>query len=144
MKSIITLAGIVSCLSQPVIGPYETTRTTLPCDALDGTDPEVMLTYPIPTKDGEVFPLIAYAHGAAGGGLFINGYDDFFHQIASYGFVIAAHKSCAMGAYIDANQLLVINTQAVSNLVAKTNGLNAQMMSKLCLRMDGRLTLVKR
>jgi dienelactone hydrolase len=100
MKTFLSLAGIVGCLSQPLIGPYETARITLPCDALDGTDPEVMITYPTPTTEGETFPLIAYAHGAAGGGFFINGYDDFFHQLSSYGFVVAAHKSCAMGMQI--------------------------------------------
>jgi len=74
----------------------------LPNLALDATNQHVMMTYPDTSKaDGaadEVFPMIAYAHGAAGGGyLDINGYDAFFHQIASYGFVVAAHMSCNVG-----------------------------------------------
>lgn len=98
MWRLLPLSSVIyGVFSQPIIGPYETSRITLPCESLDGTDPEVMITYPNPTSDGETFPLIAYAHGAAGGGFFINGYDDFFHQLASYGFVIAAHKSCAIG-----------------------------------------------
>lgn len=41
------------------------------------------------------FPLIVYAHGAAGGGIDLIGYNTFFSQLASYGFVVVAHGSCS-------------------------------------------------
>lgn len=95
-------------LVQPTVGPYRTSRTVLSNPALDGTlidgpyanrTKEVVVTAAVPSSDNpdETFPIIAYAHGALGGGVDINGYDPFFHQLASHGFVIVAHKSCTLG-----------------------------------------------
>jgi len=83
--------------AQPVIGPYATSAKTLTNDALDKSNNGVVLTYPSNATKGQKFPLIAYAHGMAGGGIDIIGYELIFHQMASYGFVIAAHKSCSNG-----------------------------------------------
>lgn len=82
---------------QPDIGPYTTGSTTLKCDALDKSSKEVWLNYPTNVSKSQKFPLIAYAHGMAGGGFDMLGYTALFHQIASYGYVIAAHKSCSNG-----------------------------------------------
>jgi dienelactone hydrolase len=88
--------------AQPILGPYGTRGVTLQNSALDNSssylpDGNTRITYPEPNGPEDIFPLIAYAHGAAGGGFDLNGYDEFFHQLASYGFVVAAHKSCSLG-----------------------------------------------
>jgi predicted dienelactone hydrolase len=83
--------------AQPTIGPFSTGFVTLENEALDDTNHEVLMVYPSNGTAGQLFPLIAYAHGAAGGNFDINGYDIFFHQLASFGYVIAAHKSCSVG-----------------------------------------------
>ena len=48
------------------------------------------------------FPLIVYAHGFAGGSIALLGYDSFFEQLASYGFVVIAHDSCDMTCHVKA------------------------------------------
>ena len=84
----------------PKAGPYKTTRWTLHSPAHDASNKAIHVTAPaVPiSQNFTQFPLIAYAHGFEGGGaLDIHGYDDLFHQIASYGFVVAAHASCNTG-----------------------------------------------
>jgi hypothetical protein len=69
-------------------GPFATTQTVLSNPALDQSDPHVVMTYPTGNQHGNQdrkFPLIAYAHGMAGGGFDILGYADLFNQIASFG-----------------------------------------------------------
>ena len=89
---------VATTSTTPAEGPYATTSTTTALPALDGSGASVLLTYPSNASTGERFPLIAYAHGmAGGGGVDIIGYHALFHQIASHGFVIAAHKSCSFG-----------------------------------------------
>jgi len=83
-------------VAQPDIGPYDTSSTTLTCNVLDKSNQGVFIFYPS-NKTGEKFPLIAYAHGIDGGGFDMLGYTFLFKQMASYGFVIAAHKSCSTG-----------------------------------------------
>ena len=103
---VLTMATIAT--SQPTFGPYAVSRTKRSNPALDGTlidgpyhdrVQEVVVTAAIPSADhpDEKFPLLAYAHGALGGGVDIAGYVPFFDQLASYGFVIVAHKSCTLG-----------------------------------------------
>eukprot|EP01079_Euglenida_sp_SAG-EU17-18_P011725 gene11725-320_t len=49
-------------------------------------------------NSSEQFPLISYAHGLlGGGGVDFAGYTALFEQIASWGFVVAATKSCNTG-----------------------------------------------
>lgn len=40
---------------------------------------------------------VSYNHGAGGGSIAILGYAELFEQIASYGIIIAATRSCALG-----------------------------------------------
>jgi len=89
----------VACIiyAQPSIGPYSTSSTTLTCNALDKSNHGVVFYYPSNETKGTKFPLIAYAHGMAGGGVDMLGYTALFSQMASYGFVIAAPKSCSNG-----------------------------------------------
>ena len=49
-------------------------------------------------NESDTFPFVSYAHGLFGGNeIDINGYYDFFHQLASYGFVVGAPASCNTG-----------------------------------------------
>jgi len=83
--------------AKPPLGPYETAKWKLRSPAHDGSDQEIHVTAPV-DGNGTHFALLAYAHGFLGGGeLDIHGYDVLFHQIASYGFVVAAHASCSRG-----------------------------------------------
>lgn len=95
--------------AQPAIGPYATETKTLKCDALDKSNKGVILTYPSNATTSKTFPLIAYAHGADGGGFDILGYALLFHQMASYGFVVAAHKSCFDGCSCGASRWTACN-----------------------------------
>ena len=66
--------------------------------ALDASDPEAVVTYPTSGKRGQKFPILSYAHGAAGGGWYtFEGYFALWRQIASHGFVVVATKSCSVG-----------------------------------------------
>jgi dienelactone hydrolase len=81
------------------LGPYESKRKNYDVVEIDGDkDGQINVYYPSNAKEGEKFPLISYAHGAAGGGkLDINGYYQLFKDIASYGFVVAAPNACNIG-----------------------------------------------
>ena len=41
--------------------------------------------------------MVAYNHGAGGGGIAILGYAELFEQIASYGVIVIATRSCMLG-----------------------------------------------
>jgi len=81
------------------LGPYEPARKFYDVENLDGSKSgQIDVYYPSNAKEGEKFPLISYAHGAAGGGkLDILGYYQLFNDIASYGFVVAAPNACNIG-----------------------------------------------
>lgn len=95
--------------AQPTIGPYATETQTLNCAALDKSNSGVVFTYPSNATKSKTFPLIAYAHGMAGGGVDMLGYALIFHQMASYGFVVAAHKSCSNGCSCGASRWTACN-----------------------------------
>ena len=77
---------------------YKTKEKTFEVEALDKSDQHVHLYYPIGEDESVRFPFISYAHGLFGGNeIDINGYYDFFHQLASYGFVVGAPASCNTG-----------------------------------------------
>eukprot|EP00940_MAST-03C_sp_MAST-3C-sp2_P002562 g2562.t1 len=79
----------------PRRGPYETGWKKYRVDVFDSSDPHVFVFFP---KNMTRVPLISYAHGLFGGGeIDIAGYFPLFHQIASYGFVVAAPSSCNVG-----------------------------------------------
>lgn len=79
-------------------GPYEVKHAVYSVPAFDSSDRSLSVTYPVPRTPGEKFPLISYAHGAAGGGWYtFAGYFSLWEQMASYGLIIAATKSCTYG-----------------------------------------------
>jgi dienelactone hydrolase len=65
---------------------------------LDVTDQEGVVIYPTSGNSSEHFPVLSYAHGAAGGGWYtFEGYFTLWRQLASHGFVVVAPKSCSVG-----------------------------------------------
>ena len=63
--------------------------------ALDATGHRLHVFWPSNASAGEKFPLVPYLHGYLGGGLDILAYYDLFHDISSYGFVVAAPAGCS-------------------------------------------------
>ena len=89
----------------PTRGPYATGFKVFQAGALDKTDQHVHVFYPTNTSSDLRFPLISYAHGAAGGGeLDIIGYHYIFSQMASFGYVVAAPASCSEGCADHSNR----------------------------------------
>jgi dienelactone hydrolase len=94
---------IAACLraavaAPPKLGPWPVANADFKVPALDATDPSVWIVYAVcNTTDCPKFPLISYAHGAAGGDIDLLGYANHFEQLASYGFVVAAPDSCDVG-----------------------------------------------
>lgn len=99
MRLLLLLAMARLCAAKPpVMGPWPTAQTTYKVPALDGTDPSLWLHYPICNVSAcPKFPLITYAHGAAGGDIDLVGYWNHFSQLASYGFIVVAPDSCDVG-----------------------------------------------
>ena len=87
------------CIAAPPLeGPWPTAQTTYKVAALDSTDPSIWLHYPVCNVSScPKFPLITYAHGAAGGDIDLVGYWAHFRALASFGFVVAAPDSCDVG-----------------------------------------------
>jgi len=90
---------LLSASAEAFLGPYTPARKFYDVNNFDGSKSgQIDVYYPKDAKAGETFPLISYAHGAAGGGsVDILGYTHLFNDIASYGFVIAAPNLCNMG-----------------------------------------------
>jgi hypothetical protein len=100
VAALLTAAPLATAAPPPKIGKYKTTTWKLHSPAHDASDRTIHVVAPaVPVSQNFTrFPLVAYAHGFLGGGeLDILGYSDLFHQIASYGFVVAAHASCNRG-----------------------------------------------
>jgi len=94
--SITTLA----VANKPAPGTYPTKHVEVTDDGreeLSGIDTrDYVVTYPSATSD-EKFPLVVFAHGAAGGRVDMLAYQSHFNDLAAYGFVVIAPKSCFMG-----------------------------------------------
>ena len=91
------LLGAASA-APPELGPWPVGEATYKVPTLDATDPSVWLVYAeCNVSSCPKFPLISYSHGLLGGDIDLLGYADFFYQIASWGFVIAAPDSCDVG-----------------------------------------------
>lgn len=82
----------------PTRGPYNSGTKQYNVSILDKSYPVLHVIWPENAPDGMTFPLLSYAHGAAGGSWYsIEGYYSLWTQIASYGFVVVAPASCSMG-----------------------------------------------
>ena len=84
----------------PQLGPWPVAQASYNASALDGSDPKMWLVYPVcnnATGACPHFPLLAYAHGMAGGDITLLAYSAHFARLASWGFVVAAPDSCDVG-----------------------------------------------
>jgi len=85
----------------PAPGEYAVEHLTITdagLEPLSGvTTRDYVITFPSNSSQGQRFPLISYAHGAAGGRVDMLAYQHHFNDLASYGFVVIAPKSCFMG-----------------------------------------------
>jgi dienelactone hydrolase len=97
----VLLLAAVATATKPAPGTYEHKKVTATDDGLEeksGIETRnYQIAYPSNAADGEKFPLIVYAHGAAGGGVDMLAYEKHLGDLASYGFVVIAPKSCFMG-----------------------------------------------
>lgn len=96
-------AGIaaVASASKPPAGSYGHSMMSVTDDGLESLSGvksrDYQIAYPLSGADGEKFPLIVFAHGAAGGGVDTLAYEKHLGDLASYGFVVIFPKSCFMG-----------------------------------------------
>jgi len=83
---------------------YAVTQDTLTDDGLEPRSGiatrKLRVTYPTNASKGATFPVIVYAHGAAGGGVDMTGYDKHFKDMAAHGFVVIAPMSCDIGCKV--------------------------------------------
>jgi dienelactone hydrolase len=93
----IQLLSALATTAPPTRGPFQVESKVYTVPILDASNQKLHVFYAVPNGTMR-FPLISYAHGAAGGGTIdIIGYSALFTQIASYGYVIAAPASCNDG-----------------------------------------------
>jgi hypothetical protein len=101
MKSFFAVLALASAANAnsnpPALGSFATTTSTYSVPRLDSSDPQVWVHAPVAKHANQTFPVVAYNHGAGGGGIAILGYSALFEQIASYGVIVAATRSCAVG-----------------------------------------------
>lgn len=86
----------------PPAGPYQAAQVTVTDEGLEPGSGQrtrdYQITYPQGAAAGQRFPLIVYAHGFLDGGTLEKWtYGRHFLDLASYGFVVAAPLSCALG-----------------------------------------------
>ena len=88
-------------------GPYAVEHTQLGCANLDSTDANIEVWFPSNSAAaGTSFPLISYNHGyTAGGDALFGGYNALLSELASFGFVVAATRSCSDGCADDTTSL---------------------------------------
>lgn len=106
---------IVSAVAAPpTLGNYKTAFKQYDIPKVAGDGGSMHVYYPSNATEGEVFPLISYAHGLAGGSIDLLGYAKLFSQMASFGFIVVAPNTCNFGCadkvkspYADCNQVAV-------------------------------------
>ena len=65
-------ASVPAAASVPTHGPYKVESNIFNVSSLDSSDPSIVMVYPNNAPANATFPLLAYAHGAAGGGWYEN------------------------------------------------------------------------
>eukprot|EP00041_Stephanoeca_diplocostata_P023372 m.572835 g.572835 ORF g.572835 m.572835 type:complete len:295 (-) comp22274_c1_seq1:793-1677(-) len=101
---VLSLLSVVWTFPLPVVsnipthGPYHVGTKQYNVSILDRSYPVLHVIWPDNGPHGMKFPLLSYAHGAAGGDWYsIEGYYSLWTQMASHGFVIVAPASCSLG-----------------------------------------------
>lgn len=101
MARIFASLAVVAAATKPAPGTYEHKKVKFTDDGLEErsgiSSRDYQIAYPSNGANGEKFPLIVYAHGAAGGGVDALAYEKHLGDLASYGFVVIFPKSCFMG-----------------------------------------------
>jgi len=101
MSRVFATLAFAASASEPAPGSYERTLVSATDEGLEEKSGiktrDYQIAYPSNGKAGEKFPLIVYAHGAAGGGVDMIAYEKHIGDLASYGYVVIAPKSCFMG-----------------------------------------------
>jgi len=88
----------ITTIDPPQYGEYEVGMADYDVPTLDSTDPRAVVVYPIGNFANGSLPMIAYAHGAGGGGvLTYPGYKALLDGLASFGFIVIAPRSCSVG-----------------------------------------------
>lgn len=106
------LAAVLSLVAaeNPLPGIYDRAFVSVTDDGLEersGIETrDYEIAFPKNASASDKFPLIIYAHGAAGGGVDMLAYGKHLGDIASYGFVVVAPKSCFMGCSPPAEESL--------------------------------------
>ena len=101
------LAAVLCTVSMSIIstatpsGPFKTAHKSFTVKELDLTNRALDVVYP-DGADGWSGPVIAYAHGLSDGGSNVmDRYTDLFEELASYGYVVVAPRSCSFGCLGD-------------------------------------------
>jgi predicted dienelactone hydrolase len=101
MARVFAAVTCVVAATKPAPGQYEHAIATVTDDGLQEESGiktrDYGIAYPKNAAAGQKFPLIVYAHGAAGGGVDFLAYEKHLADIASYGYVVIAPKSCFIG-----------------------------------------------
>jgi len=101
-------------LASSTTGPFTTMHKTFAYSALDVTDRGIEAVYPVLTEEqeaaGDVFPIIAYAHGFGDGGDHVMGHytgttHPLLEELASWGYVVLAPRSCDEGCLLSCKTL---------------------------------------
>jgi len=102
MARALSMIGMATCAAgeAPQLGDYSVSNVAVTDAGLEtktGIETrDYVVTYPAGAKN-EKFPLVVYAHGAAGGRVDMLAYQKHFNDLAAYGYVVIAPKSCFMG-----------------------------------------------
>lgn len=100
MLGVLFLTVFLAIGDSRTTGPYATQTATFTYTELDKTNQGIDVVYPVPTSgQQQVFPLIAYAHGFDDTGE--KNYHNLFHDMASWGYVVAVALSCKFGCTHD-------------------------------------------
>jgi dienelactone hydrolase len=101
MARIFVACAAAASATTPATGTYEhafISATDEGLEELSGIKTrDYQIAYPSNSQSGDKFPLIVFAHGAAGGGVDTLAYEKHLGDLASYGFVVIFPKSCFMG-----------------------------------------------
>ena len=93
---LIIVISIHVSASLPDYGPYTVKHKTYVLNFMDETDKNVDIYSPV--MESKKFPFIVYSHGAYGGGdIDYAAYIPLLESVASYGFIVAAPRSCSVG-----------------------------------------------
>jgi len=88
-------------------GYYRVKHDTIYCNNLDKSSKYIDIWYPENNNHNISIPLIVYGHGYSGGSFSLPfGYSPILSEISSWGFFIAAPRSCSYGCYESMNERL--------------------------------------